>query len=140
MHQADCIFCKIIKGEIPTQTKIYEDKNTFVFLSNGPLNFGHALVIPYHHYESVLELPDEVFCQMAPILKKTALAVKAATEADGFNITINNGKASGQAIFHAHFHVIPRYHNDGYKSWENDKKYKAGEDKAMAEKIKSFWD
>jgi histidine triad (HIT) family protein len=137
--KSDCIFCQIASSKIETQTKIFENDYAFVFLSTGPINPGHALVIPKGHYENIYEIPDEILKQISVVTKKTAMAVKDATQADGINVNMNNEKASGQAVFHAHWHIIPRYYGDGYKSWENDKKYKIGEAEELAEKIKADW-
>jgi len=135
MTKNDCVFCKIISGEIRSEGKLYEDDCSFSFLSTGPNNFGHALVVPKGHYENIYEIPDDCVGEMMKTVKKVALAIKAATQADGINIGMNNEKAAGQAVFHAHIHIIPRYFNDGFTAWESDKKYKDGEMKDWAEKI-----
>ena len=136
MKKTDCIFCKIIAGEIKTDGKIFENDCSLSFLSTGPNNFGHALVIPKDHYENIYEIPDDCVGELMKTVKKTAIAVKKATKADGINIGMNNEKAAGQFVFHAHIHVIPRHYNDGFKNWESAKKYKDGEMKEWAEKIR----
>ena len=132
----NCIFCKILDEEIKTRTPIYSDAHSFVFLSNSPVNPGHALVISQDHFENMLEIPDDYLAKMAPVLKKTAQAVKDATGATGVNVSINNGHTAGQVIFHAHFHVIPRFAKDGFRHWEGSS-YSGDSDIEMAEKIKS---
>ncbi|NMC51322.1 HIT family protein [Candidatus Kuenenbacteria bacterium] len=132
----ECIFCKIIKGEIPSD-KIYEDDLVLVFLDISPINKGHALAVPKEHYENLLETPEELAGKMMAVVKKVAKAIKIITNAEGINIGINNGLAAGQSVFHAHIHVIPRYLNDGYKLWGSDKIYGPGESQILAEKIKS---
>ncbi|THH29356.1 hypothetical protein EUX98_g4816 [Antrodiella citrinella] len=100
---ASCIFCKIIKGEIPS-FKIVETETTFSFLDIGPLSKGHALIIPKHHAEKLHELPDEYLTEALPIAKKiaTALGLK------DYNILQNNGRIAHQEVDHVHFHLIPK--------------------------------
>ena len=112
----ECVFCKIIKREIPAD-KIYEDNNFFAFLDINPNNPGHTLVIPKNHYENIYSLPDEILCDIGPIVKKISIAVKKGVNADGINIIMNNDIAAGQIVPHAHFHVIPRFADDGLRHW-----------------------
>ena len=107
----NCIFCKIIKGEIPSQ-KIFENENTFAFLDINPASFGHALVIPKKHYETLIDVPDEELKQLIISVKKVSTAIMYATNIKGFNILQNNGKIAGQIVNHVHFHIIPREEND----------------------------
>jgi len=132
---SDCIFCKIISGEIPSH-KVYEDKNVLAFLDINPINPGHTLVIPKKHSADLLEAPEETVVELIKIVKKIALAVMKATGAKGFNLGLNNGEAAGQAVTHLHFHIMPRLENDGYKLWAG-KSYKEGQAKQIAEKIKN---
>jgi len=131
----DCIFCKIIKGDIPSH-KVYEDENCFVFLDIKPNNPGHSLVIPKDHFENIYTTPDETLARMILCAKKVAVAIKNSLDADGINITMNNEEAAGQIIFHTHIHIIPRYKADGFKHFPQ-KSYGEGEASAVAEKIKS---
>lgn len=130
----DCIFCKIVKGEIPSY-KVYEDDETLAFLDIAPVNPGHTLVIPKDHFENLYTLPDEALTRLMLTAKKVALGVKKGIGADGINIAMNNGKAGGQVIFHAHLHVIPRIEGDGLKLWPQ-KSYKEGEAESVTKKIK----
>ena len=116
----DCIFCKIVKGKIPCQ-KIYENEKVFAFLDIMPIHKGHTLVIPKEHHETLLDMPDDTLAELAKVAKKVSKAVKKATGADGFNIGQNNGAAAGQAVFHFHLHVIPRFNGDGLKNWPHTK-------------------
>ena len=116
----DCIFCKIVKGKIPCQ-KIYENDKVFAFLDIMPIHKGHTLVIPKEHHETLLDMPDDTLAELAKVAKKVSKAVKKATGADGFNIGQNNGAAAGQAVFHFHLHVIPRFNGDGLKNWPHKK-------------------
>src|SRR4051812_3172618 len=97
----DCIFCKIIAGEIPA-TKIYEDDICLAFLDIQPVNPGHTLVIPKGHHKNILEIPDETLKHISTILKKLGKAVMEGTRAEGINVTINTGSIAGQTVFHAH--------------------------------------
>ena len=110
------IFKKIIAGEIPSE-KIYEDDHVYAFLDIVPTNPGHALVVPKVWSENLLDTDPEILAHVMSAVQKVARAVKQATGADGINIHQNNGEAAGQKVFHLHFHVIPRFANDGYELW-----------------------
>ncbi len=132
----DCIFCKIIKREIPADV-VYEDENCLAFLDITPINPGHVLLIPKQHYENLYDLPDKELKQLAPIIKKLAIAIKKGVNAEGINIGMNNEKPAGQLVPHAHFHIMPRFSNDGYQHWRGQP-YSEGESSQIAEKIKRF--
>lgn len=132
----DCVFCKIIKKEIPADI-VYEDENALAFLDITPINPGHVLLIPKEHYENLYDLPDKELTQLAPIIKKLAIAIKKGVNADGINIGMNNERPSGQLVPHAHFHIIPRFSNDGYHHWRGAP-YKEGEPSQIANQIKKF--
>lgn len=132
----DCLFCKIIRGEIPS-AKVYEDKHSFAFLDINPVNPGHTLFVPKKHFTNLYETPDETLKEITPTIKKLAVAVKKAVSADGINIGMNNDSAAGQLIFHAHFHIIPRHAEDGFRHWRGKRAYKDGEMNQTAEKIKA---
>src|SRR3989344_5083731 len=130
----NCIFCKIVKGEIPSN-KIYEDESVLAFLDIAPINRGHALVIPKKHFENIYDVPDEVLTDVIKVSKKIAKAVKKAVGADGVNVSMNNEPAAGQVVFHLYIHIIPRLITDGLKSWKSRGDYKQGEPEQVAEKI-----
>lgn len=132
----DCLFCKIIKGEV-SANKIYENDKVVVFLDINPVNLGHNLVVSKEHYKDFLSAPDEVLKEMIITMKKIAKAMTGALDLEGFNIEQNNGSVAGQVIPHLHFHIIPRYKDDGLRHWQG-KKYKEGEIKKVAEKIKNY--
>ncbi|KXN82848.1 Hit family protein 1, partial [Leucoagaricus sp. SymC.cos] len=100
---ATCIFCKIIKGEIPSY-KLIETQYTYSFLDIGPLSKGHALIIPKHHGEKLADIPDEYLADTLPIAKKIAIA-QGVTD---YNLLQNNGRRAHQEVDHVHFHVIPK--------------------------------
>jgi histidine triad (HIT) family protein len=109
---ADCIFCKIIAGQIPC-AKVYEDATCLVFMDINPISSGHTLVVPKKHYEAIMEMPaDEAAALYRPI-PALAAAVKAALKAEALNVLQNNGRAAGQAVDHLHVHLIPRWAGDG---------------------------
>jgi histidine triad (HIT) family protein len=134
-YMEDCIFCKIVKGEIPCK-KVHEDDKTFAFLDISPIHKGHTLIVPKEHHENILDMPDETLAELAKTAKKVSKAVKKATNADGFNVTQNNGAAAGQAVFHFHLHIIPRFKDDGLKNWPH-KKVSDEEMKQVHEAIKN---
>lgn len=111
----NCIFCKIVKSELPS-IKIYEDELVLAFLDINPVNIGHTLIIPKKHFENIFELPEETAIHIMKITKKISSAIKKSG-ADGINISINNGKAAGQVIFHSHTHIIPRFTGDNLPPW-----------------------
>jgi len=106
------IFTKIIRREIPTEI-IYEDDDFMAILDILPVNPGHILLMPKHSYKNIFDMPEDILKKVGPLLKTMALAQKEALEADGVNIGLNNEKAAGQVIFHAHFHIMPRFEGDG---------------------------
>ena len=112
----NCIFCKIAGGAIPCD-KIYEDNASLAFLDLRPVSKGHALVIPKAHSADFLSSNDEVLAELMPKVKKIGQALMKAVNAQGINITSNNGPAAGQVVFHLHFHLIPRFNSDGLVQW-----------------------
>ena len=132
----ECLFCKIAKGEIPS-SKIYEDEKFLAFLNIKPNNTGHTLIIPKDHYKNLYETPNEVLSAIAPLIKKIAVAVKNGVNADGINIIMNNDGAAGQIVPHAHFHVIPRFADDGLRHWPGKSYSNKEEVTKTAEKIKN---
>ncbi|CAO3587903.1 unnamed protein product [Absidia cylindrospora] len=97
----DCIFCKIIRGEVPS-FKLVETDKCYSFVDIVPLSEGHSLVIPKYHAEFMHQLPDDYLSDILPIAKKIAKAAKF----DQYNVLQNNGKLANQAVPHVHFHVI----------------------------------
>jgi histidine triad (HIT) family protein len=131
----DCIFCKIIAGDVPAD-KVYEDRDFLAFLDIAPVNSGHTLLVPKHHEQDILGLPGDLLASGALVLQKIASAMVRAVAADGFNVGVNNGAAAGQVVQHVHFHIIPRFRDDGYKMWTH-KKYAPGDSEAVAAKIRA---
>jgi histidine triad (HIT) family protein len=130
----DCIFCKIVRGEIPC-AKIYENDLVLSFLDIGPINRGHALVIPKKHYPTLFEIPDEDLAACASVARQVARAVYRAVGATGLNFLQNNFRSAGQLVEHAHFHLIPRFANDGFLTTWPGKAYAVGEMDKTLQKI-----
>ncbi|MFZ5450055.1 MAG: HIT family protein [Thermodesulfobacteriota bacterium] len=108
----DCIFCRIAAGEMPA-VQIMDTPTVLAFLDIAPVHYGHTLVIPKAHYQNLLDLPDALWMEMGQVCRRVAQALRATLYAQGFNLGMNNFEAAGQVVFHAHLHVIPRYHSDG---------------------------
>jgi histidine triad (HIT) family protein len=108
----DCLFCKIARGEIPSQ-KVYEDDTVFAFLDINPVSPGHTLVIPKEHAQMLLDASDESLERVIKAAKYIAAGILQATGATGFNLVANNHPSAGQLIEHLHFHIIPRTKDDG---------------------------
>lgn len=131
----DCIFCKIASREIPADI-FYEDEHSIAFLDIKPINPGHTLVMPKNHYKDFLETPEDVLASMSATTKRIGAVLKDVVGADAMNIGINNGAAAGQIIFHTHIHLIPRFENDGLKSWERNASTIFPDKDELLEKIK----
>ena len=104
---ADCIFCKIISGELPSR-RIYEDDRAVAFLDIGAWHRGHALVVPKRHVPDMLTGPGTL-PEIAPAIDAVARLLMQRLAADGINVLSSSGEAAGQEVFHLHVHVVPRY-------------------------------
>lgn len=132
---SDCIFCKIIKGDIPC-AKVFEDDKILAFLDIMPANKGHVLVVPKNHHETYTDLPKDALLDVFFAGQRIAKSVQKVTNCEGYNILMNSGKAAGQVVMHAHLHIIPKFASDKwYIKWDQEK-YAQGEIAQFAEKIK----
>lgn len=104
----DCIFCKIIAGEIPS-SKVYEDDQVVAFLDISQVTPGHTLVVPKQHFRNLLEMDADSASQLFARVPDIARKVMKATGAKGMNILNNNEEIAGQTVFHTHVHLAPRY-------------------------------
>ena len=111
MSETNCIFCKIIEGEIPSKT-LFENDEFKVIFDISPASKGHVIILPKYHAANIFELPEEVTAKAFVLAKKIATVLKEVLNCDGVNILQNNGEAAGQTVFHLHIHVIPRYKDD----------------------------
>ena len=110
----DCIFCKIIHGDIPS-FRVYENEETFAFMDINPANDGHVLVIPKEHARDVHRISDAAIAATVVTAKKVATAVEQTLAPDGLNLLQCNGPAAAQSVFHFHMHVLPRLEGDDLK-------------------------
>ena len=109
-----CVFCKIIKGEIPSK-KIYEDDDVLAILDMSQATLGHTLVLPKKHYENLFSIENNDYLKVMEKVKMLAKAITSALNASGCNILNNCGELAGQSVMHFHVHIIPRYENDDLK-------------------------
>ena len=109
-----CVFCKIIKGEIPSK-KIYEDDDVLAILDISLATLGHTLVLPKKHYENLFSIENNDYLKVMEKVKMLAKAITSALNASGCNILNNCGELAGQSVMHFHVHIIPRYENDDLK-------------------------
>ncbi len=130
----DCLFCKIIRKEIPAQV-VYEDGNTLAFLDIHPVNPGHVLVVPKEHAADFLAASHEANHAVLDTVQKIAPAVLAAVGAPAMNLGVNCGSVAGQAVMHYHLHLMPRFEGDGHALWHG-KETVPGELEAVAENIR----
>ncbi|WP_430787809.1 HIT family protein [Virgibacillus flavescens] len=119
MSKEDCIFCKIIDGDIPS-AKVYEDDYVYAFLDISQVTKGHTLIIPKTHTKNIYETPEDVASEFFARVPKVANAIKKTYNPIGMNLLNNNEKPADQSVFHLHIHLIPRYgENDGYAAkWQ----------------------
>lgn len=110
----DCIFCKIIAGELPAYVP-YEDDLLMVIMDRFPASPGHLLIIPKRHTPDIYGLTLEESAAVMPLAQKLAKKIRTELNPVGLNILQNNGKDAGQTVFHYHLQLIPRYANDGVK-------------------------
>ncbi|WP_416149185.1 HIT family protein [Salipaludibacillus sp. HK11] len=135
----DCIFCKIVNGEIPA-AKVYEDEDVLAFLDLSQVTKGHTLVIPKNHEENIYELSEETAQKLFKVIPKISNGIKAAYNPIGLNILNNNGEAAGQSVYHYHMHLIPRYgKGDGFGAvWhDHSSKYSNDDLQTIAQAIQS---
>ena len=111
MNPAECLFCKIIKDEIPSK-KVYEDNDCLAFLDINPANRGHCLIIPKKHYENIYDIDDRALEKLIITAKNLSKLVKEKLECNGINIVQNNERYAGQLVNHFHVHIIQRYEDD----------------------------
>lgn len=115
---ADCIFCKIAAGEIPSH-KVYEDETCIAILDVCPVAKGHTLIIPKKHAENLFALSEEEASEIMKRVHHVAGLLKDKLHPDGLNLVQNNGEAAGQTVMHFHMHAIPRFANDEVKiNWQ----------------------
>lgn len=130
-----CIFCKIVRGELPSY-KVYEDDTVLAFLDINPVNAGHTLVIPKSHSQNIFDIDAADWAAVTEIVRKVSIAIEKGMEADGVNLAMNNREHAGQVVGHPHVHIIPRFKGDGLKLMPH-RQYKEGEADASLQKIRA---
>lgn len=132
----ECIFCKIIAGEIPSST-VYEDEDFKAIMDIAPAAKGHVIMLAKKHAANLFDLEDSVASKALITARRIAKAMKEELGCDGINILQNNGEAAGQTVFHFHIHVIPRFNDDQvYVPWTHTS-YEEGEAAALAARLSS---
>jgi histidine triad (HIT) family protein len=133
----DCIFCKIVCGEIPAY-KLYEDETTLAILDINPITPGHTLLISKVHYPTLLETPPEVLSKIIKSSYPVVQAVVTEMRAEGYNLLLNNNRCAGQLIPHLHFHIIPRRANDDVHFHWSPRQAGSEELVQLADKIRRY--
>ena len=135
MKKQDCIFCRIISGEIPSTT-IYENSKFKVIMDIAPANKGHVLILPKEHYDKIYDIDTATAGELFELAVMTARALKSVLDCDGMNILQNNGTVAGQTVFHFHMHIIPRYEGDTVNIGWKELSYEDGEMEQLREAIR----
>lgn len=112
----DCIFCKIIAGDIPSH-KVYEDKHVLAFFDILPISPGHTIVVPKKHVPDLEDLSTEEFSEMSIVAKKIGKAMLNGLDVKGYSMFLDNKSAANQHVPHVHFHIVPRKEGDGLERW-----------------------
>ena len=133
MKKQDCIFCRIISGEIPSTT-IYENSKFKVIMDIAPANKGHVLILPKEHYDNIYDIDTATAGELFELAVMTARALKSVLDCDGMNILQNNGTVAGQTVFH--MHIIPRYEGDTVNIGWKELSYEDGEMEQLREAIR----
>lgn len=134
MRKENCIFCKIIAGEIPSNT-IYEDEDFKVIMDIAPATKGHALILPKNHFDNIYDIDPEVLAKAVKVAQKVIKHATKVLGCEGYNLLQNNGEVAGQTVFHFHMHLIPRYEN-----MDNDKLLKCEPQEVPGEEVKKIAD
>ena len=135
MKKQDCIFCRIISGEIPSTT-IYENSKFKVIMDIAPANKGHVLILPKEHYDNIYDIDTATAGELFELAAMTARALKSVLDCDGMNILQNNGTVAGQTVFRFHLHIIPRYEGDTVNIGWKELSYEDGEMEQLREAIR----
>lgn len=108
----DCVFCKIVNGELPCY-KVYEDDDVFAFFDVNPVNAYHTLVIPRQHYKDIFDIPEDQLVNITRAVKKITTTLKEKVGIENLQIVSSSGADAQQDVFHIHFHIVPRNKDDG---------------------------
>ncbi len=130
-----CVFCEIVKGNIPNYT-VYEDDVCLAFLDISQATIGHTLVIPKKHFENIFELDEDSAKHLFNVVRIVAKQISNALNVKDINILNNNGKFAYQSVNHFHIHIIPRYQNDEFNIHFSENKLSNDDFVKLVEKIK----
>lgn len=130
---ADCIFCKIVRGELPSY-KIYEDAKVIAFLDIHPVNAGHTLVVPKKHSKNIFDIAPDDWAAVSEAVRILSIAIEKGVGANGINVGMNNREHAGQIVHHPHVHIIPRFKGDGFKLMPQ-RNYEVNEAETIQQKI-----
>lgn len=130
----DCIFCKIVRKELPADI-VFENDHIIAFLDIAPINKGHTLVIPKSHHESPSPASDEELMNLMKVASHIGRALVKGCDYDGYNLHLARGACAGQAVPHVHLHVIPRIGTDGFHWNWRSVDYEDNEKTELIEKI-----
>ncbi|MCF2138947.1 MAG: HIT family protein [Candidatus Lokiarchaeota archaeon] len=117
--ETDCIFCKIVKKEIPARI-IYESNFSVAILDIAPATRGHTVVIPKKHFYNLIDMPKDIMGGFFEDIQKVSKLIMEKLKVKGFNLIQNNFEVAGQIVPHAHFHIVPRYENDNFPQFKKD--------------------
>ncbi|MCL2007203.1 MAG: HIT family protein [Treponema sp.] len=127
----DCIFCKIVKGELKSW-KVYEDDFTYAFFDINPISEYHTLVIPKKHYENIFDITENDFLHLSKTMKKITNMYNKKLGMKNIQIICNSGSEAQQDVFHIHFHIIPRHKGDNQDiKWTTHKEWQENFDKLL---------
>jgi len=116
----DCIFCKIVNKQTPTKI-VFEDESVLALVPKNEVSKGHTLLIPKLHFENIFDVDEKLFAHFAKVMKDLSKKLVGENNATGINILNANGKDAQQSVPHLHFHLVPRYPNDGLDMWIKQK-------------------
>jgi histidine triad (HIT) family protein len=131
-----CIFCEIVHGRIPC-AQVYATDTIMAFLDIAPVHPGHVLVIPKAHYPTIVDIPVGLGNELLDALQRISAAICRTVAAPGLNVMMNNHRAAGQLVDHAHFHLIPRHEHDGLQLWPQSAYQSPRQMQEIADSIKS---
>ena len=131
----DCIFCQIVDGKAPAKI-IHENENVICFLPKKVEVYGHTLVVPKKHFVDLYDIPSDILADLVKVAQKLTLEYKQKIGATGMNLMHASGKDGQQSVFHFHFHLLPRFKNDGLDTWPNLAKIEVDRDDLL-EKLRT---
>ena len=112
----NCIFCRIISGIEPAKL-VYRDANVIAFFPRSMQVKAHTLIIPVHHYTDIFDMPEDISSELMRVSRHLGLHYNEKLGSEGINLMNASGKAAQQSIFHFHFHLLPRFSDDGLDTW-----------------------